>query len=274
MLISGMKTDRRTGVMYTQWSVGEPVTIFLLVHGFGAHSGRWKPLSDYFLYNSISSYAIELKGFGETNGMKGHIDSLAVYFRDLRALRKVIIKENRDKKIFLIGESIGAVISFLAVIAEPRAFDGLICISPAFANRIRINPLEYAKILYSLIHNPKRQFTIPFTSEMCTRDKNYQRIMDEDVREHRLASAKLLFEIIIAQIKSRILSARIALPVLFLLSGDDKLVDPGVSKKIFRALKTEDKTLLEYPGMYHALSIDLGRERVFGDMLEWVKKRI
>ena len=36
----------------------------------------------------------------------------------------------------------------------------------------------------------------------------------------------------------------------------------------------EDKQLIEYPEMFHALSIDLDREKVFADILNWVERRI
>lgn len=61
---------------------------------------------------------------------------------------------------------------------------------------------------------------------------------------------------------------------LFLVAGDDKMVDSRASMEIFKRLKVKDKTLVEYPGMYHSLSIELGKEKVFEDLLKWVEKRI
>ena len=79
-----MKIDRETGIMYRQWEGELSRGSILLVHGFGSHSGRWKFLADFFLKNGFSSYAIELKGFGETNSPKGHIGSFDTYFDDIR----------------------------------------------------------------------------------------------------------------------------------------------------------------------------------------------
>lgn len=246
----------------------------MLVHGLGAHTGRWEFLSRFFLQNNISSYAIELKGFGETKDLKGHIDSFRIYFRDIRSLCNIITKENKAKKVFLVGESVGALISFLTAIEEPDLFDGLICISPAFANSLEATPFTYVKTLLPLIYDPKKQFNIPFDSKMCTRDVDYQKVMDADPREHRLATSKFIFKLMIAQARCNFLKNNVKIPVLFLLSGEDKLVDPEASKRIFKGLKTEDKTIIQYPDMYHALSIDLGREQVFGDILKWVRERM
>tara|TARA_B100000315_G_C14483159_1_gene543882 strand:+ start:176 stop:994 length:819 start_codon:yes stop_codon:yes gene_type:complete len=269
-----IKVDKNSGVLYRQWEASSPNAIFLLVHGLGAHSLRWQFLSVFFLRHNFSSYAIELKGFGETKDTRGHIDSFDTYFNDIRSLRYIIHKENYGKKIFLVGESMGALISFLLEIRDSRLFDGLICISPAFQGRMKLPLSQYVKILLSSWHNSKKEIPVPFTSEMCTRDSDYQKIMDSDSREYRMATLKLLRNIALAQVQSKMLKDRIKTPVLFLVPGEDKLVIPQVSEKVFRDLKVQDKEIVRYPEMYHALSVELGKEKVFTDILNWVKKRI
>jgi alpha-beta hydrolase superfamily lysophospholipase len=269
-----MNRDKETGIIYKEWKSPSPKAVFLLVHGLGAHTARWEFLSDFFLRNNISSYALELKGFSETEDLKGHIDSFNIYFNDIKSLRDIIARENSGKRVFLLGDSIGGLISFLTVIESPGLFNGLICISPAFMSALKVAPLDYVRKLLPLFYNPKKQFNIPFDSRMCTRDVDYQKVLDSDPKEHRLATSKFIFELFMAQLRANILKNKASGPVLFLLSGEDKLVDPQVSKRIFEGMKSEDKTIIEYPEMYHALSIDLGREKVFKDILDWAQKRI
>lgn len=263
-------TDEQTGIMYRKWSVYSPKALLLLVHGLGAHSGRWQFLADFFLKNNISSYAIELRGFGETGGIKGHVDSASTYFSDISRLSEIVRKENPDKKIFLVSESAGALISFSMPACGADSISGLVCISPAFSSRLDVKPLEYIKIFSALLSNPRKQFLAPFTAEMCTRDTAYQKLMTDDAREHRLISAKLAFEIIRLQKKAPISAAKMILPVLFLIACDDKIVDPDVSRKVFGVTASKDKKIVEYPGMRHALSIDLDREKVFLEILKWI----
>lgn len=269
-----MRRDKKTGIIYRQWGSPPSKAVLLLVHGLGGHSGGWEFLADFFLRQDISSYGIELRGFGETKSLKGHIDSFNIYFADIHRLYDMIIKENPGKKVFLAGESLGALISFRAVILNPDLFDGLICISPAFSNRQRLTLLGYIKKFSSLIYNPRKQFTLSFTPEMCTRDVDYQKVMDSDPLKHELATSKLLFNLLVTQARSRILKNRIRLDVLFLLAGRDELVDPEWSKKVFKRLEAKSKTTIEYPDMYHSLSIELGREKVFEDILKWLQSRI
>ncbi|MDP8298525.1 MAG: lysophospholipase [Candidatus Tantalella remota] len=266
-----IRTDKNTGIIYRQWDRPDPEAAFLLVHGLGAHAGRWRFLADFFLKNGISSYALELRGFGETEGIKGHIDYFDTYFEDIRALRSIIARENPGKKIYLVGESLGALISFLTVAEEDNIFNGLICLAPAFKARPAVSAIKYLKIAWSVAFDPKKHFKMPFNSAMCTRDEEYRKIMDADDREHRVATARFLFKMITAQTIASFEKGKIDIPSLFLLAGKDKLVVNSVTKRMFNGLQAEDKTIIEYPEMFHALSIDLGKEQVFKDILKWVQ---
>ncbi len=270
-----MEKDEKTGIIYKTWSSSSPKAVFLLIHGLGAFSGRWGFLADFFLRNNISSYAIELKGFGETEGLKGHVDSFSIYIRDILSLYEIIKRENSGKNIFLIGESMGGLISLLLAGLKPDLFAGLICTSPAFKNRMKFSLTGKIKIYLGMLLYPRKQFKMPFDSQMCTRDPDCQKAMDADKREHRLATPRLLFNILLAQSRVNSLKEKIKIPVLFLIAGDlDKLTDSGESKAFFNGLKTKDKEIIQYTDMYHSLIIELGREKVFGDILTWVNKRI
>jgi len=245
---------------YRQWAYLSPGAVFLLVHGLGAHAGRWDFLVDFFATRGFISYAADLRDFRD-------------YYNKIARLRGSAAKDNPGKPIFLIGESFGAIVSLLTASREPDLFNGLICISPAFANRVRPAPIEQLKIAASLFYNPNKQFKLPFDSSMCTRDTDYIKKMDEDSREYRTVSSRSILDILLAQARSRGLKD-IKPPVLFLLAGEDKLVDPAAARKIFNGLEVKDKTLIEFPGMYHSLSIELGKEKVFVEMLKWVEQRI
>lgn len=269
-----IKIDEKTGIFYRQWNAPSPKAIFLLVHGLGAHSQRWGFLADFFLKYGYSSYAIELRGFGLTKELKGDVKSFNVYLDDVRSLCRIITGENPDKKVFLIGESMGALIAFLAAAQSPKLWGGVILVSPVFRSRLKMPAFNYLKIFFSLFYNPRKQIHIPFDAQMCTRDVAYQKVMDADPLEHRLATVRLLLNIASSQIRAQSIRNEVYASILFLLSGKDELADTRASQNFFRGLKTEDKEIIIYPEMRHALSIELERERVFADILRWTERRI
>jgi alpha-beta hydrolase superfamily lysophospholipase len=263
-------------VLYRKWESSGKKAVLLLVHGMGAHTDRWNFVGEYFSEKGFPCYAIELKGFGKTpNRPRGHIDSFNTYYQDIVKLRQIIDKEHPRTKVFLFAESMGGLISFMLLSQNPYSFSGQILISPAFQNGMKFAITSYLKLAFFLIFNQKGTLEMPFTSAMCTRDVAYQNIMNNNPDELRLASAKLLLEILFAQMKVKNAAKQIAnSPSLFLLSGKDYLVDEKFGEKLIAGFKLNDKTVIKYPEMLHALSIELGREKVFADVLNWLLARI
>ncbi len=268
-----------TDALYRKWEASPPGAapgaVFLLVHGLGAHSARWGFLAEALAGRGFASYAIELRGFGRSpERPRGHVDSLRVWERDILGLREAIARENPGRKVFLLGESIGSLLAFNLVCRNPDTFAGQVLISPDFKNGLKFPLSAYPTLVALVLIRPKKTIAVPYDSAMCTRDTAYQAVMDASPDELRIASLKCLMSILAEQMRSPRLAKKLRVPSLFLISGADFLVDERASRKIFGKLALEDKTLVEYPDMHHALSIDLGRERVFRDIIGWAEKRI
>ncbi|MBU0630702.1 MAG: lysophospholipase [Candidatus Margulisbacteria bacterium] len=259
--------------LYRKWTADNARAVFLLVHGMGAHSARWDFLGEYVAGNGYSSYAIELKGFGRTpERPRGHIDSFDTYYQDILNLREIIAKENPGKKIYLLGESLGGLLAFNVAGQYPEKFAGQVLISPAFQNGMKFSLSAYLTLITYILIDPKKTVEVPFTSAMCTRDVAYQKVMDGNPDELRVASLKMLLNTLFAQMKAKSMGKKLTVPSLFLISGRDLLIDEKTGKKIIDSFPLKEKTTIEYPEMLHALSIDLGREKVFADILSWLEK--
>jgi acylglycerol lipase len=249
--------------------------VFLLVHGLGAHSTRWDFLAGYFAGEGFASYAVELRGFGGTpERPRGHVDSFKVWDRDILALRDIIQRDFPGKKVFLLGESMGGLIAYDLAGRNPGLFAGVVLIAPAFKNGMDFPLSVYIKLALFLSFNPKHTVDVPFTSEKATRDPEYAAVMNAGPEELRIASLKLLAAFLPVQSRAGRLAKTYAVPSLFLIPGVDYLIDERAGRKLFGKLAAGDKTLIEYPEMFHALSIDLDREKVFRDILDWAGKRV
>jgi acylglycerol lipase len=268
-----------TDVLYRRWDVVPSAdaarAVFLLVHGLGAQSARWEFLAGFLARNGYASYGIELRGFGQTpDRPRGHVDSLLVWENDILGLREIVARENPGRKIFLLGESIGGLLAFNLVCRHPEAFAGQVLISPDFKNGLKFPLSAYLTIGALLLFRPRKTIRVPYDSAMCTRDTDYRAVMDANPDELRVASLKCLLSILGEQGRSKRLAKKLGTPSLFLISGRDLLVDEEAGRELFKKLTFLDKTLIEYPDMLHALSIDIGREQVFRDIVDWTSKRV
>ncbi len=266
-------------MLFRRWdaspSPASPKAVFLLVHGLGAYSARWNFLAGHFAERGFTSFAVELRGFGRTpERPRGHVDSFRVWDRDILELRGIIGKDFPGRKVFLLGESLGGLLAFNLVCRNADKFAGQVLIAPAFKNGMKFPLSVYLKLAAFILFKPTMMVDLPFTSEMVTRDPDYLAVMSASPDELREASLKCMFNFLPEQAGSGKLAKKLAVPTLFLIPGIDHLVDEGAGRMMFRKLPLADKTLLEYPDMLHALSIDLGREKVFKDILDWAAPRI
>jgi len=257
---------------YRRWCAPDPKCVLILVHGLGAHGGRWEAFGDFLANRGISAYAIELRASGSA-APAGQHENLRLYRDRVLRLFGIASRENPGKKVFLVGESMGAIVSFLLCVDRPGLAGGLVCISPAFAAGRSVTPKDYLRVLASLLYRPEKECALPFDSSMCTRDIEERERLDHDPHEYRAASSRVLFEVALAQIRARSVGKRMLTPVVFLLAGEDRIADTGAAQAVFRGLAVRDKTLIEFPGMYHSLSIELGKEKVFEEIVKWVEER-
>jgi alpha-beta hydrolase superfamily lysophospholipase len=260
-------------VDYRRWAPQAPRAVLILVHGLGAHAGRWEAAAGFFLEKGIASYAVELRDVDAAAGSAGAADSIEGYCGRVLELMEIAAREYPWKNIFLVGESLGAIVSLLAASGRTGLLKGIICISPAFKAKKTLTPSYLMRMFWLRLFAPEGQIALPFDSAMCTRDAAYIDKLNSDPREYRTVSVKFAFDILSAQGRARSIKD-LALPVLFLLAGEDRVVESLASKEFFNNLTTKDKTLFEFPGMHHALSIDSGKEEVFDGILKWVDRRI
>jgi alpha-beta hydrolase superfamily lysophospholipase len=195
------------------------------------------------------------------------------YSRVLR-LREVAARENPGRKIFLAGESMGGLISFILCARYPGLFAGLILLSPAFEVKEKPTFIKAAGMVFTALFLPGGEIKLPFDSSMCTRDEAYVNALDTHPSEYRRVQPGVIFDMFAAQLKAAFIKDRVSIPLLVLTAGEDKLVNSSATAKLFAALKAQDKQLIDFPEMYHSLSVDKGRENVFTEILKWAEKRI
>jgi alpha-beta hydrolase superfamily lysophospholipase len=73
----------------------------------------------------------------------------------------------------------------------------------------------------------------------------------------------------VTRFKAYRLAHRFKLPIFIAQGGHDLFMDKTATEMFSR--KACDVTYQFYPQMFHGISIDLDREKVFNDVLTWLK---
>jgi alpha-beta hydrolase superfamily lysophospholipase len=263
----------KDSIYFRKWPVKNLKAVILAVHGMGAHSQRWEEMAKFLNLKKIAVYAVELRGFGDLRQEPGYVKSMGLYIKDIAVLKNIIKTENPGAPIFIMGESMGAVIAHMNVQEFDGDYKGLIEVSPVYQDVMDISPAKRAAIAFTAIFNPKKPVDMPFTAEMISRDPAIVKKLNSDKREIRVASAGLLLNILIYQLKIGAGLSKLKIPSLFLLAGSDKLGDVKFTQKLFGKMKN-DREMELYKDSFHALTIDKNRKEVFTRLLEWIKKKI
>ena len=270
----GRETKR---LFYQYWlpDSGDIKAYIIALHGWGTHSDRMEVPADYLTESGYAIYSFDIRGHWRNAGNNpGHIDSMDHIQKDIVLFIDLIRKSAKAKKIFLMGQSFGALISLIFAINHP-AIPGVIASSPL----LRFSKdLSLSKRLGKKIAGPISKISPNKTIDMIIE----QNILTSDIkilRKH-ISDGKKIEKISLRSAAEMERSMKWAMenatnllcPTLVLQAGKDKMVDKEATKKFFDKIKTKDKTYREYDGLLHELWNEKSRAQVFQDMFVWLEK--
>ncbi len=272
-LLKLIDPETKTETYFEEYLASSPKASLILIHGMGAPTQRWVQAAQFFTKRGYHCYCLGLKGYGRAPGSPGDIASFKVYYNDIRFLISYA-KKKLDAPIFLMGESLGALVGLGFELFLPRLSDGVVALSPALKDKLDISIFKKLGLVALLLIKPNYPFKMPWNPEMITRDQDSLRILKTDQDEqHHVASPRMLLWYLITRAKVLRCVKKLNTPVLVVQGGVDKLMDYRAAEQFAKNLKNFG-TYLFYPQMYHGLSVDLDREKMFADIDSWLNKKI
>lgn len=243
--------------------------IVLIVHGINDHKGRYVLLQEDLAKAGYTGFAFDQRGFGLSGGKRTDVARYQDYHDDLCAILELIRAEYPNEKIFLLGHSLGALISATYCIDHPGLVDGLILSSPAFKVPSLPFYLEGLRtLLYFLM--PKVPIPYPSLSHKRSHDPAVAVAIAKDPLIIVKATPRFYrqFRKMNASFQKNV--EQIDLPTLILQAGDDVIVSPEGAKILYKRLKNPKKKLLWYDGFYHEVFHEIAREKVVKDLVQWL----
>ncbi|MCA9903230.1 MAG: alpha/beta fold hydrolase, partial [Anaerolineae bacterium] len=105
---------------------GEPRAAIVVVHGYGEHLGRYRHVADYFVKQGYAVYALDHRGHGQSEGLRAYVHSFNQFVEDLHVYVGQVKSAQAGRKLFILGHSMGALISLLYCIRYPDGIAGLV----------------------------------------------------------------------------------------------------------------------------------------------------
>ncbi len=256
----------------------EPKAHIAVVHGYGEHSGRYAPFADWMTTRGYAVHACDLRGHGRSPGKRGHVDRWQAFHGDAAALIAAIrARYGEDVPLFLFGHSMGGLIvlgyaiDYGADLGE--GLRGLIASGPALAQGQGVPAWLYslAKALAAIV--PRLQMNSHLDASGLSHDESVVRAYLQDPLVHSLGTTRMASEMDREMKRVMALAGRwpVDVPLLILHGGADHFAPPESSARFFEAVAARDKRRIEYPGFYHEVINEIGREQVLRDITEWLE---
>ncbi|MCB1308440.1 MAG: lysophospholipase [Leptospiraceae bacterium] len=264
----------RTRLRGTLHAAGRPKALLIWLHGFAEHRARYAEMARWFNENKISIITMDFRGHGQSDGKRGYIDSFHDYLDDVDALFDYVAANFQRLPILLGSHSNGGLIA--ARYIEDRHYTirirGLVFTAPFMRVGVPVPAWKdkMARILGGII--PGLSVPSGIDPVLISHDANMVRGYRDDPMVFTNATTRWYLETTKHQSIALERANRIYLPTLVLQGTADKIVSPEATREFYDGISSSDKKWISYDGMFHEILNEIEREKVYKDILDWVRK--
>lgn len=250
---------------------GDIVAIVLVVHGLAEHSSRYQAMAEFLTESGYALCTLDLPGHGKSEGNPGHIDSFADFLDTLDQYRGQLKELHPDKPIFLLGHSMGGLISATFLLNHQQAFRGAILSGPAIQPPGGKPPWIQLFIVRLLSRFAPGVGVMQLDANGVSRDPQ----VVADYRADPLnyvgkISARGVNEIFSAMDTIQARASEITLPLLIMHGEADSMTPVAGSRMLHQHATSADKTLRTYPGLHHEIFNEPERLELFAELRDWL----
>jgi acylglycerol lipase len=269
------KGVRDVNIYYQGWLPDKDVkAVIFLVHGLGEHCCRYENHVNYFVPKGFAIYGMDHLGHGKSDGQQEVIERFSDYTNTLSIYLKMVIVWQPGKPIFIMGHSMGGLISCYYLLDHQEEFKGAILSAPAIkvSDNISTTTITMGKML-SVIAPKAGVLALDPTG--ISRDPEVVKAYVEDpLVFHGKTPARLAAEMLKAMQRVTAEVEKITLPIIVVQGSEDRLVDPDGAQMLYDRAGSKDKTLKIYQGAYHEVHNEPEREVMFKDVEAWLAKHL
>ena len=274
-----VRTSDALDLVWQSWKPPTPGGVIVIVHGLAEHGGRYRETAEFLADNGWAVYACDLRAHGlSPNPPKAgrvHVDRFTDYFRDVEAMTGLARGEYPELPLFILGHSMGGLISIRYVLERPEGLAGAIISSPALGTHPAFKPPAFLRILVRVLSflAPRVRVDSELDTDAISRDPDVVKAYREDPLISEKISARWYSEILRSMKKAHQAAGSLRVPMLLMQSGEDRLVDPAAPGRWAEAAPPALVERVTWDGLYHEMLNEPEKDRVRARILEWLDAR-
>ncbi|MGH7700420.1 MAG: alpha/beta fold hydrolase [Gemmatimonadales bacterium] len=261
-----------TSLVYDAYEPRDARAAVLFVHGWSDHAGRWTALGRRLEEAGLAGYLADVRGHGRSGGRRGHLSRFSQLLGDLQALRRAVRARTAAPQV-LLGHSFGGLVVLRYLETQPSDAPLAAVISSPFLG-LGFAPPAWKLVLARLLGDlwPTAALPAGLDASQLSRDPAVNAAYAADPLVHRVMTPGAWKEIQWAQRAVPADGYGIECPLLFLLAGEDRIVDAHLARAFADGLKAPVEVRW-YPEMCHEVLHDPQQEQAIGDVLAFLAKR-
>lgn len=268
--------ERRERLVWEHWSPNgdRQKTAVVFLHGFGDHFGCWRQVAASMAEAGHTVWMLDLPGHGRSGGPRSDVGKLEWVLADVDRLLGTVAgfgDGQVERKPVLFGDSMGGAIAAAYAVTRLDALSGLVLSAPAV--HLTTYPLWQALGTKALAAVAPRAGLVRLDPRYSTHDTLLLEANEQDpLGWHGKATARSAVTMYEAGRRALRGAALLRVPVLVLHGEDDRVVPVSSSRRFLALLGSQDKQLVTFPGFYHEIFKELGKEEPIGVLLDWLAR--
>ena len=261
-----------------------PRALVFMVHGYGNDiSWTFQATAVFLARSGFACFAADLPGHGRSHGLQAFVPDLEVAVADLLAFFRSVRRreEHAGLPCFLFGESMGGAICLLIHLrTPPEEWAGAVLVAPMCRISDRIRPRWPVPEILTLVSRFAPTLPIVPTADLIEKSVKVpaKRLIAarNPMRYNGRPRLGTVMELLRATDELGARLGEVTVPFLVVHGSADEVTDPAVSRALYEAAASEDKTIKMYDGMLHSMLFgepEENIERVRDDILAWLSER-
>ncbi len=256
---------------YRSWEAARPRAALVVLHGLGEHSARYHELGESMAEHELSTFALDLRGHGLSEGRRGYVARFEIFLQDVdRFRREVRGLVDPSCPLFLLGHALGGLIAVRYLEEYASSFRGGIVLAPWLASALPLPRWKsnVAAFLSRLL--PALPLRAGIRAHDLSHDEDVVRAYAADPLVHDRITPRLFTEVSAAMGLVFQRADRLVVPLLFLLPGSDRISDTNRTAAFARSLTSADVTVRIFPGLFHEVLNELERASIREEIRIWL----
>lgn len=268
-----LKTKDGNEIHYKVDKVENPKASILINHGFAEHLGRYDYVAKELNKNGYNVYRYDLRGHGKSGKIKGSIESYGEFVDDCKDMVDLIASSGKEE-IYMLGHSMGGLVSFLYGIQYRDRLSGQILSGPAVGQLPSASGIKSTLFKIGNVFLKNTMIKNPVSQDICS-DPEVVKDYMKDPQVLKEATLNFYVEFLVNGTSYALDHMEdYEYPCIIVQGEEDKIVPKSIAENLYKKISSEDKELKIYKDLYHEILNEKSKDIIIGDIIAWLDKRV